>query len=190
MYCDKFNSGQKLSGDKNLLSTDINTLVLDQTKLSDRINNFPPEFIAGLNIGNLIIHNGYTTVIDTIQFDKKSLKVLTLKDVDMSTNPDVFWLAFSGSSVKSIHIEGGKLNTIFRTFGQAFSQLKFATFTNCQLQTVKTEPIQGKVNAFEMLKNLKFLTLSHNQLDDTDWLAQSELVGGFYVISAQQNQRK
>ena len=177
MYCDKFNPDQKLFGDTNLPSNDINTLVLDQTNLGIGINNFPPEFMANLNIGNLIIHGGRKTVIDSIQFNKKSLKVLTLKNVDMI---GVQWSAFGDdktkSSVKSIHIEDGKLNTIEKTFSDVFPQLEFATFTNCQLQTIQAEPTKGKVNAFETLKKLKFLTLSHNNLNNIDWLYQSSIV--------------
>ena len=177
MYCNKFNPGQQLSKDTKLPSSYINTLVLDQTNLGIEIYNFPSKFIADLHIGNLIIHGGHKTVIDTIQFNKKSLKVLTLKDVIIM---GIQWSAFGDdrikSSIKSIHIEGGgPLRMISRAFGEAFPQLEFATFTNCQLQTVETKPTKDNVNAFEMLKYLKFLTLSYNQLEDIEWLVQSEL---------------
>ena len=177
MYCNKFNPGQQLSKDTKLPSSYINTLVLDQTNLGIEIYNFPSKFIADLHIGNLIIHGGHKTVIDTIQFNKKSLKVLTLKDVDMMIHGTDLWSAFvdgKTKSIKSIHIEGGKLTTIRTTFGDAFPQLEFATFTNCQLETIQTEPTEGKINAFERLNNLKFLSLSHNNLNDIDWLVQSK----------------
>ena len=183
MYCNKFDSDQQLFGDIKLPSTDINTLVLDQGSLGTGSYSFPSKFIANLNIGNLIIRSGYTTVIDTIQFNKKSLKILTLKDV---ITIGIQWPEFGDgttkSSVKSIHIEGGgPVRIISRTFGSAFPQLEFATFTNCQLHDVETDLIQDKVNAFEMLKKLKFLTLSHNQFKHVKWLVQSEPKGGSYI---------
>lgn len=150
-------------------SNDINTLVLYQ-----QIQKFPPEFTWRLNIGNLVLVGGQHP--DSIQFNRGSLKVLTFINVDLRL---IDWNIFSDeeskkSKVKSIHIDGGTLDTIQKTFGEVFTHLEFATFTQCHLKTIQDSPIKGKVNAFQMIRNLKSLILSHNNIENIRWLIESK----------------
>lgn len=171
LHCDNYNDGQQLYVDLKALgkSNDINTLVLRQ-----KIKKFPPKFTEGLNIGNLILVDGQHP--DSIKFNRGSLKVLTFIDVDLSL---IDWNELSDqeskkSQVKSIHIDGGTLNTIQNTFGEVFTNLEFASFTRCQLKTIQDNPSEGKVNAFEIMRNLKFLILSRNYIENIRWLVESK----------------
>ena len=171
LYCNNYNDGQQLYVNLRDLgkSNEINTLVLHQ-----KIQKFPPEFTESLNIGNLVLVDGQHP--DSIKFNRGSLKVLTFIDVDLRL---IDWNKLSNqeskkSQVKSIHIDGGTLNTIQKTFGEVFTHLEFASFTGCQLKTIQDCPIKGGVNAFEMIRNLKFLILSHNNIENIRWLIESK----------------
>ena len=177
MYCDKFkeSTNGKAHLSEQMPYKDINTLVINMKEIPYKAGlRLPIGFLDNLNIGNLYIKNSedadtfpgwkYTNT----HFNRNALKVLTFNNVRIGQPHD--WELFKGSSVTSIHFEGGFLEHIDFTFGDFFDQLEFAYFTECHIKNVLLTASTEGINAFEKMKKLKFLTISHTQIEDIDWL--------------------
>lgn len=181
----------------------INTLILDQkNQFENNGSYFEYGFTEGLNIANLVLIN--FNWINQLNFNVSALKEVNFRNINMRNDniknnikhqPDL-WQMFRGSSVKSVHVDSQEktsyFNPIDQEFGEVFTSLEFATFDgifNWGEPSVVTRPVVNKVNAFEMLKKLKFLTISNNNMKDVNWLFKSyETVNGHPVqVSSYEN---
>ena len=200
IYCDNSDPGQQLY--KQLETININTLILDQkNQFENNGSYFEYGFTEGLNIANLVLIN--FNWINQLNFNVSALKEVNFRNINMRNDniknikhqPDL-WQMFRGSSVKSVHVDlqekTSYFNPIDQEFGEVFTSLEFATFDgifNWGEPSVVTRPVVNKVNAFEMLKKLKFLTISNNNMKDVNWLFKSyETVNGHPVqVSSYEN---
>ena len=201
IYCDNSDAGQQLY--KQLETININTLILDQkNQLENNGSYFEYNFTEGLNIANLVLIN--FNWINQLNFNVSTLKEVNFRNISIRNDniknnikhqPDL-WQMFKGSSVKSVHIDSQEktcyFNPIDQEFGEVFTSLEFATFDcvfNSGEPSVVTRPVVNKVNAFEMIKKLKFLTISNNNMKDVNWLFKSyETVNGNPVqVSSYEN---
>lgn len=184
IYCDYSHVGQQLCN--QLQTININTLILDQNQLENNGSYFEYGFTEGLNIANLVLIN--FNWINQLNINVSTLKEVNFRNINIRNDniknnikyqPDL-WQMFKGSSVKSVHIDSQEKTSNFypidQGFGEVFTQLEFATFDgifNSGEPSVETRPVVNKVNAFEMLKKLKFLTISNNNMKDVNWLFKS-----------------
>ena len=154
----------------------INTLVFNMK--NDSTKQFKNCLFDGLTIGNLIIIHGHKLLFDAnlenrFDFNRLQLKVLTLINVDLE---GMLMESVEASSVKSFYMDGDNFERIEIDFGNAFSGLEFVSITKSDIYSIDSisDGKAPEINAFERMKNLKFLILSHNQIKTADWLFYPE----------------
>ena len=154
----------------------INTLVFNMT--NDSTKRLKNCLFDGLTIGNLIIMDGHKRLFDVnlenkFDFNRLQLKVLTLINVDLE---GMLMESVKPSLVKSFYMDANNFDRIEIDFGNAFRELEFVSITESGIDSIDSisDGKAPEINAFERMKNLKFLILSHNQIKTVDWLFYPE----------------
>jgi hypothetical protein len=167
----------------NLLNgQNINTLVF---RKMDFYSN--PDDFLNLTINNLIVtdsridENKIDEPLDGIKLfsnlDIENLFVLTsINNIFENDNTDILqWYFFHKFiNLKAIHIEGGKLEKLYSSFGWIFGQnILTATFDNTNLDNIEK-------NVFANWVKLKMLTITRNLIHDITWIS-SKLPNLWYL---------
>ena len=146
---------------------------------NDSAKKFKNCLFDGLTIGNLVIINGHKMLFDAnlenrFDFNRLQLKVLTLINVDLE---GMLMENVIASSVKSFYMDANNFERIEIDFGDAFSGLEFVSITKSNIDSIDSisDGKAPEINAFERMKNLKFLILSHNQIKTVSWLFYTEI---------------
>lgn len=154
----------------------INTLVFKMK--NDSTKQLKNCLFDGLTIGNLIIMDGHKRLFDVnlenkFDFNRLQLKVLTLINVDLE---GMLMESVKPSLVKSFYMDANNFDRIEIDFGNAFRELEFVSITESGIDSIDSisDGKAPEINAFERMKNLKFLILSHNQIKTVDWLFYPE----------------